>query len=671
METTESKETGADTNSAADRNAAATKFDPAVMNQVVNQFPALTTIHTATLGVDARQAGTGTGAQATGRVSESDLKGALSAYVAPDRYHDALDALRETRVVVLHGPFGTGKRTSALRLLRQCTEGQLILLTPRVTAAELATRTFDRECGYAIVDHVTDTSTERGFNWGLVRDSLTKSDAYLVVTTSREFGDPIEELRRVRWQLPDPELALRAHMTTVLTAEKLEVLHETLESATRIGDVVELARRLDKGERPEEATSHFDETAFNEVVKWFESQPNQRQILEVVTLAFGRDVSERAFDERVNSLEDHFQPDLAAEADATGDVSSQILPQIRHALTAPGSLITRATVTDDLGSHIELKFAAPGYRRHVVRMLWERYDSRTLWSTVRSWLDELAFNGEEFIATGLTVLSEFAMGEVLELIEPWSRGSRGIGSQLVSIYVLIYMAQYDVTASDALQIASRWINSGDHAQRWTAANALSSYLGIRYPHEAGNRLWQLCVEDHEATLALADLFVFLTRETSQAAIVLTLVAAKLKRFARPGAAIGMRVIAVTAALAVLSAHDQSTERRSIVVFLQHNPDRMDLVARVWRAVLDNRPTRSDALRLFVEIAGDLVDHQEKPAQFVGDLAKAISSPYTDEEIELLRTDFVNTNLRRGDVKNDAVTALLKILLQHISRGGTP
>ncbi|MEU7140391.1 hypothetical protein ABZ942_13145 [Nocardia sp. NPDC046473] len=642
----------------------ATSFDAAtIQNLVYNHLPGLKGIQTATLGMDARQFRQGT--RATGKITESELTEALTSYVTPDGFSMTLAALQEDRIVVLSGPSGFGKRTSALQLLRRCTEGQLVLLSPQVTATELAERPYVHGCGYAVVDHIGDNGPDGAFGWNVVRDQLADTQAYMVITTHSESSDLAEGVRRFHWELPDPESVLRLRMSTPLSDEQLAALSDDIKCAARISDIVELARRLDEGESPDTATRHFDVTAFNEVMKWFEGKPDRQQIAEVTTLAFALGAPERTFDAMLSTLEKHLDPKLP-DTEPIGSREAEIMPQRRHRITGPGGLIVRKMVATDLGPRAELTFAVNGYHRHVVRMLWERYDSQTLWNAVRVWLDESVRDGSWRIALGLAALSEVAIDEVLDVIGPWSCGSKGVGGQNVAIFVLTTMAYSDELAPAALQIATKWITGPNPAQRWTAAVTFSWQLGVRYPHEATNRLWQLCVQAHtvkgSATAALAELFVTLTRETSDTGIVLTMVESKIHRFGRSGANIELRSVAAAAALNVLSAFDHESERRSLLLFLKHNPDRIRTVATLWATVLKYRPTRLAAIRLFKYAAKDLAANDATPVELITLLGTAIRAHFSEREIEQLRSEYINTVMRREKADKDETVALLRILL---------
>jgi hypothetical protein len=652
---------------------AATNWDTETVNYVENQMPSTMTIDTAIFGIHNGSVPRRT--RATGRVMEGDIAEATTAYEPPDCYPEAESALRKDYAVVLSGPPGVGKRTAAFVLLRAVETGELVLLSPQVSIGELADRRYDKGTGYAVIDHIVDRNAgESEFSWRVLRERLAAAGSYLVLTTTTEPPAATDAVRRVQWAQPDVEFVLRRRMATQLAGDDWATLTGLLAGTTRIRDVVRLAERLDNGEPLETAVDHFDQTSRTAVSEWFNQEPSRRQITEVATLAFAHGSGDRTFESMLTAFERKLQVHMP-EPESTEEVPSETsLPQRRRCLTGQGSLIVRRTVPSDLGPHGELVFASPGYYRHVLGQLWDRMEV-AFWDAVRDWLDDTVTVDSLRVALGLARLAEISFDEVLALLERWSAGSRGIAGQGVSIRVLSWMA-LDELAPVALLTATRWINSGDAARRWTAAVALGADLGVRYPHDAFNRLWQLCTQAHtttgDASVALAHLFVTLVRETPDAGIVLTNLAEKLGRFSRPSGNVKMHAVAVAAVLAVLRAHDPVSNRRSFLLYLEQFPERTDTVARLWAAVLRNRPTRLRAIEALQAALKDLAEHGgERPADHVRRLGAALAAAMTAADRAQLQLDMRRVADRRDAIGGEALAALLSALLKALDRSEPP
>lgn len=645
---------------------AATTFESETVNNVWNHItPSSMTIENAMFGVTEGAVRSRT--RATGPVPETDIAAAATGYVRPDGFTAAEKALHDEHAVVLHGPPDTGKRASTLMLLRTRTDAQLVLLSPQIALSELAERTYDEDTGYAVVDHVAEQNADDAdFSWRLIRERLENAGAWLVVTTTTAPSMAAHAVQYVEWTPPQPRDVLAAHMSAPLSEHDRAVLVPTLADSLRLRDIVELAGRLDRGEPVEEAVGHVDATARHTVSEWFDRQPSRRRILEVTTLAFAVGADDRRFESMLAALERRLTVHLP-EQESTEEVPAEkSLRQLRHDLTGADSLIVRRTVTSELGPRNELVFGSASYHRHVLAVLWDRMEV-AFWDAVREWLDEQVAVDSRRVAYGLAWLADVAFAEVRSLLDAWARGGRGEAGQSIAILVLSTMAFSDELAPAALQTTTRWINSGDAAQRWTAAMTFSSELGMRFPHDAANKLWRLCVQahtvTHNATVALGRLFVTLVRHTPDGGIVLSMLAGKLDRFDKAGGNVSMRSVAMTATLAVLSARDGVANRRAFLVFLTQSPERARTVARLWAAVLRHRPTRRRAITSLQGALKDLADHHENATAEVARLGAALAAEMTGAERDQLRTDMHRVADRRD--AGTALAALVNALLNEL------
>lgn len=645
---------------------AATTFEADTVNNVWNQLtPSTMTIENAVFGV--AEGAMPTRTRATGPVPEAAIAAAAKGYVRPVSFQPAEKALEDEHAVVIHAPPDSGKRASTLMLLRTRTQARLVLLSPQITLSELAERTYDEDVGYAVVDHIAEQNTgDADFSWRLIRERLADAGAWLVITTTTAPSTAAHGVQYVEWSPPSPQEVLTAHMSAPLSEHDRAVLVPTLADSPRMCDVVELARRLDQDEPVEEAVGHVDVTARRTVCEWFERQPSRRRIAEVTTMSFAVGADDRRFESMLTAFTRHLRTHMP-ERESTEEVPEETsLRQLRHDMTGLDSLIVRRTVTSDLGPCNELVFASASYHRHVLAVLWDRMEV-AFWDAVREWLDEQVAVDSRRVAFGLAWLAEVAFAEVRSLLDPWARGARGEAGQWIAILVLSTMTFGDELAPAALQTATRWINSGDAAQRWTAAVAFGGDLGVRFPHEAWKKLWQLCVQAHTVThnahLALGRLFVTLVRHTPDGGIVLTMLAGKLDRFDKPGGNVSMRSVAMTAALAVLSAQDDLAGRRAFLVYLAGFPERVKTVARLWAAVLRHRPTRLRAISSLQGALKDLAEHHENATAEVARLGAALAGEMTGAERDQLRTDMHRVADRRDT--GEALAALVNALLNEL------
>ncbi|MBY8851896.1 ATP-binding protein [Saccharothrix sp. MB29] len=108
--------------------------------------------------------------RATGLVDDQDVSVALARFVEPAGFGSTAERLARDGLLVLCGPSGTGKRSSALALLREVTDRTLYMLSPNSSPADLADYEYEPGCGYLVVDRVVDKGRPGSdFEWRLVR----------------------------------------------------------------------------------------------------------------------------------------------------------------------------------------------------------------------------------------------------------------------------------------------------------------------------------------------------------------------------------------------------------------------------------------------------------------------------------------------------------------------
>ncbi|MBH0781264.1 hypothetical protein [Nocardia bovistercoris] len=641
-----------------------TRADKAVYNYISSA-----NFGSANFGYDNGGAGGGN-ARATGRISESDLADLDVGFVPPPRFAEAAKTLDAERLIFLTGTTGQGKRTAALHLLREAVgDNRIVLLSPRLSGTELAKRTYDEGRGYALIDHAGDSGTDGGFSWRVVRDRLAEVDACLVVTTATVPSGVPPEFRVGDWLAPDMNEVLRERLSVELSDSEFELLDEPLADVVRVEDVAALARRIDDGAPVSEAVQHLDAKAAEAVRAWFDNLPNRRRIAQITTMAFTLGAPARTYESMLGALEFRLE-EKAPNEEPTAE-SSDTMEQVRSEIVEPGGLIVRRDIATDIGMRDAFDFAVPGYQRHVVRALWERYDSHGLWNPVRRWLDDAVDAGELSIALGLAALSEVDMGEVLEIIHPWSMGRRGINGQNAAIWVLTAMVYEDRLAPMVLRIATDWITRGDQYQRSTAARAFSGHIGVRFPHDAANRLWQLSTQSHtvtgDAANALPELFATLVRENANPAFAVNMIVTRIEKFDRPGANSRSRMHSKYIAMRMLTAYDKYTSRRPLAQYIVHHHDNMDGIADMWVASLENRPSRRVALLLFRIIFKDITQHEDDYDRVLRILAEKFGQRLPGTKSKSFATDFNRVVLDNPKNADSKVNVLMRAFVADVRR----
>jgi hypothetical protein len=646
-------------------------FNQDMLNQVVNVgFYGKTVLENPTVGFQ-NTAGKSAPAlaSATGLVRYADITAALERFVQPVEFASSTTRLAKDRLLVLCGRQGVGKRASALSLLREVTEETLYMLPPNITLTELAGYDYESDCGYLVVDHAVDTGLkETDFDWRVVRDRVESHGSYLVVTRPVALPDGAESFGHVAWQAPSAERVLRAYWRQEWSPEETEVLGEVLASVDHVRDVVGLARQLNSGKSLEDALAHLDTRVRAEVEKWFDDADERHRIVEVTTLAFTTGVDVRTYDVAMSWLTrtlERYVPE--PESDGDNDEKDPLRPL--HKSWLDNALVDLEHLHTDFGRRAVLTFTKPEYRVHVLAQLWKRMDV-AFWDAVGDWLDELVARPryELSVADGLAALASVALDEVMPILDRWAQGLRYAAGQRATVYTLYLMAYDESLAPTALRIATDWITQGKPAHRWVGAMAFVGELGVRYPHDARRRLWQVCVQSHtvdgNVEQVFGELFANLARTTESAHLVLNFLADKVDRFMyRRDSKPGMRTVTARTALAVLESRDAGTKRSAVLTHLADFPEQTGLVAQLLSAALIHQPHRLRAIKALRALLEELARNSEHAGEWARALGEALRAKLPADQYGPLEKDFrlVTERQKDTDIRSlvDAVLDALK------------
>ncbi|CAM3614256.1 hypothetical protein KIPE111705_16850 [Kibdelosporangium persicum] len=601
----------------------------------------------------------------TGRLDDPEIAKELRVFVPPTSFDDALASLSSDHAVVLQGDAGTGKRLSAIALLREVTDGPLAQLSPIITLKQLAEREYAKNNGYIVVDRKTeDRAADTDFTWRTVRDRVRDHGAFLVVTaTCKADKAAAEAVAHIDWQQPEFRDVLRAHLDTMADPETvIAELVEMWPGCRKLADVAAVAKGIADGKDLTAALDLLDTTSSQEVHQWFNEPRSRQEVLSVTALAFLAGVSQRTFESLLAALAskaDEFIPVDSGPEDRP--TPTDLMPQNRRQLYPEDGLVKVVRADAQGVARHQVHFAEGRYRQHVLAELWQRMDA-PFWDAVRAWLPDVIEEHGLEVASGLTELARTAFDEVDDLIWPWSDGELGWPGQITAIYVLWLMSFDDTLAPEALQRATMWANSTP-ARRWTAAVSFSQVLGVRYPHEAAKRLWQLIRQSDavagDAYYALAALFCTLTEETDDAGIVLVLLDGQLNK-TRPKP--WLRKVTMTATVMVLLATER-TGRSAVIRYLHDRPEKAGVLGRLWAAVIRNRPTRKNALIALRDGLKDLRDISDDPGSLARTLGEALASSLPADEHEPLRRDLASLEARNRKDTSPLIEQLLDAITQ--------
>jgi len=633
----------------------------------------------------------------TGLISEDAIKEALTCFVKPESFDDALSTLVKKYAVILEGSAGSGRRAGALSLLDRVAPGPVQRIQPGATLDELHTWDFEPNQAYVVIDHVSqEAGSSSEYNWDSLCEALrSKGEARLVITRN----GPVKYAETVLWQRPDAAELMRSRLAGAdIPAETIsEVLNQLPEHWT-VPDLVECCRRL----RAEplavaSAVSVFNVNAAKEVMEWFDAERSRREIVELAALSFATGLGERQFEGLADRLEAVLEKHIPIPEPVSDERASPVPDQLsrrrrsRHA--GPDGLMLRTQVLSGVVPRHVLEFKSEYHWRAVLEELHAGYDS-TFWNAVHEWSGQVLKATERpeeitAFAIGLAGLGAVDVEEtmaILDLLTPAQ--SATVSGIKCAALTLSLMASDDDLAPIALRIAIAWLNQRNISRRLAAGQALVEDLGLRYPAEAARRLWQLIAQDDELSATAIDapafLFANLVLNGRDADDVLAMVNEKVQRFNNPrwpqrGAegfrldtrtvhlsldmALGMLEVseveeadtpppAETEKAAVASgdpARSKKVERSSVFRYLESKPEAADVVAQIWVTLLRNRRYRLDGLEaLWVGLRG-CSDRERLGPIFGGALHDHFWLPGADHEPSeqaLFIADLRNFDLRK-------------------------
>jgi hypothetical protein len=201
-------------------------------------------------------------------------------------------------------------------------------------------------------------------------------------------------------------------------------------------------------------------------------------------------------------------------------------------------------------------------------------------------------------AGGLAVVARSALGHVRDTyLKPWSAGD--LEHKLMAASVLFSMAEDQMLAAAALDIAAGWARHGGQERAVTAAIAFGGPLGQRHLADAMRWLWALAMRDervsHVASLAFGRLFAVKTETNANNSAIAGFLLSKVRALGEPDAAAHERRAALAAVNAVLSAASANSPTPAIASLLMAGHADLPPIAELWEAALNSVEHRRTAL----------------------------------------------------------------------------
>ncbi|MFB7466922.1 hypothetical protein ACFCZ1_26075 [Streptomyces sp. NPDC056224] len=148
----------------------------------------------------------------SGPVPGADLERVVQTFAPSRRYDELCAELAESRVLVLRGRRGTGRRTAALRMLSQVTKGvgDVIALDPGTEPADFADHVLPGRAHFVTDPPAVEDGPLRDVHLHAVRRRLADSGGFFVVVASP--GAVLDGVEGRDWVPPRPADVVRAHL---------------------------------------------------------------------------------------------------------------------------------------------------------------------------------------------------------------------------------------------------------------------------------------------------------------------------------------------------------------------------------------------------------------------------------------------------------------------------
>ncbi|MEU6711367.1 hypothetical protein ABZ897_07770 [Nonomuraea sp. NPDC046802] len=581
----------------------------------------------------------------TGVMTPAEVDKALTCFVKPPGFEDAVEALREHHVLVLVGVEDIGKRTGAIALLDRVKEAgeKIIVLSPAPRLGEQVSRVpFTAGRGYFIHGWIDDGRSPdlQRFELDRLSQKLRSCRTHLVITLNRQAARGSLSKYHVAWQQPDLTALFDAHLGTRQVSDEIAEVRQKVEELSTPRAIAVLARQIAAGDcSPVDLLADLSGDA---VAAWFDDKPKRADVHMVAALAFAYGLPERVFERLVVSLESVAEEVRLRGREPASPVGNEDLPQTRAQWSRDQHQLVKTELPPGQAfGERAVVFRGSRHREQVIKELVDRYDYQ-LWEPLRLWIRQLADDQPEVqvqAAAGLAILAAASPQEVRgSFLEPWAAGRWP--ERLTASMLLSMMCADDTLAPFALATALNWVDGAGQAQAMTAAMAFAGGLSIRYLPDSVDWLWFLSFRSQRiraiALRSLVLLFQSAAEREGRALKALLLLARHVELDMEGGMDPEQIRSALAAVLAVLECGRLETPDEPMASWLLvTEPTSARPLGVLWAWTLRNAYHRGNAIRALCRVLRALEGHQNASAA-ASDLGKAIWSNMPEDVAKIIK-----------------------------------
>lgn len=558
---------------------------------------------------------TATRTPSMGPVPVDTLAALRDVYVRFPGYAEARQRLMTARVMVLHGQEGSGRRASALELLRSLVDGQIFNLRPDQDLESLFSDDSDGNCGY-FLDSVPATKTGK-LTPSLLSSAehwLENSQSFLVITVAALSEAQCDDLERylVDHRAPDPYQVLCSHLRR--QCDELpdplpswlddDRLLKEVNATTQPSPMVNLAIALLKAVK--------DERSIDDILDYWthgractearrllrgtqQADPELRPTEQLQRCAFL--VAIAAFNDApylpVAAAAELLAQSLTAAAYPKGTPHRQIFALRReNCLTWLQGTVERRLRNERWGEQCteQISLRNQGLPSALLDELWHEYDA--VRTPVLRWLEDLAVSrNPEIRVRAAQAIGKLAADDFdyvyQEVIYEWA-GSRWAGQRYAAAWALEAAVRTGDTEDRVRWLLRYWCSTGSRYRKLTAVTTYGTSIGTDRPEEALRSLRYLArADDPEMTRIACNSVVelYLGGQSDQ-------VLDTWYKWQSEGDGIARR-FAIESFVQLAYQHDDNG-RPVLPPLCAEGHRRADLMATLWRYGLNEDYSRADA-----------------------------------------------------------------------------
>ncbi|MGR4853365.1 hypothetical protein [Streptomyces sp. LARHCF252] len=416
----------------------------------------------------------------SGPIPHSEIEELQDVFRGCPSFDEALERLRDDRLVILSGGRETGRRTAALMLLHRLGVDRMRSLDPPESFSALADQ-VDASAGYVLCDlPVSRNRPLREAQLLSLRERLERAHARVVITV--EPSAALGAVPSVRWEPPSAEDLLHAHVTAA-TGESawpdlcgLTAVKEFLTRYHRPDEIKGFALRLvahHRGEIDEAELAAFGETAVaTQVTRWLtEEKPDLRDKAFLVSLAvFDKapyavtaELADGLF-VRLHTIQD---PGIRPSIPVFGSSREDRL-RLAH---ADGYVTAEITEWGPLEGKYCARFRDERTAPMLLEEVWNLHPSAR--PAFAEWIRKLADDRRPLVrtraASAAALLATADLSSTMaHLIEPWADGRKSHAwLTAANALTMTYLLEVPTVS----RILHDWCTGDVESRRWTAIRA--------------------------------------------------------------------------------------------------------------------------------------------------------------------------------------------------------